>query len=129
MPVSGESIVAADRKARVTLDPGDDTEVAAYAGARRWGADASYRLGLERHFADRYDGSLDGDYASLAEASDTSELYHRVTIGYDTVAAYKRRAFPLPLMASLAMNGSLAGRNGSKSTYFELSLTGFFDVR
>lgn len=128
VPEAGESIVAKDRKARVQLNPGDDADASGYVGAKRWGLDLSYRLGLSRHYSDAYRAALAGDYAALAAGSDRRQVYQRAQVAYDTIAAYKAKAFPVPLLVAVSANDAVSGRNTPRDRYFELSLTGFIST-
>src|SRR5262249_12531673 len=129
VPEDGESIVASDRKTTVRLDPGDDSNVAGVVGARGWGLDLSYQVGRRRHFGDRYHGSLAGDYATLSDDSDTTQLYQRAGLAFDTIDAYKRRRFPVPFIIALAANEAIEGRNATRDRYYEVTLTSFFAGR
>ncbi len=112
----------------MTLNPGDNTELAVFTGYRRAFAEATYRLGQQRHYGDRYHGSLQGNYAGIDDDSETMQVYHRLTIGLDTIQAFQRRQFVYPFIAAISAQRPLAGRNVPRDAYYEFSLTGFFSA-
>ncbi len=128
VPEGEETLVAADRKTTVRLDPGDDTGAAAVVGGAYKGFSATLVHGERRHRGDRYDGSLPGNYGELAASSEQRERYDEIIFGFDTIAAFRRRAFPVPFMLGLTLHRTASGENVPAVQYLEASVTGFFSA-
>ena len=87
------------------------------------------RVASHRHFSDKYSGSVVGNYEKLSSNSDTELITHEVGVTINTVDAYQRKEFMIPLMARLTASFPLTGYNSPNFEYYEFSLTSFLDPR
>jgi hypothetical protein len=126
LPEGDELTVSAERTKEVRVNPGDDIDLGSSVGANVWWLTPRYRLGLSRHFADRWSGSMPGNYKKLSESSDTSKLYHELSLNFDTTKAYERSEFSLPFVLAFKAHIPLEGKNTPIQEYYEVSLSSFF---
>src|SRR5690606_4514189 len=129
VPDEDEMLVARERSSNVKFDPGDDVETAAYATMSIPYWSFGYRFGMNRHFGDRYSGSLEGNYDKLSENSDSKEIYHEFSAGFDTIKAFQRRKFIYPFTLTLTRHMPIYAMNTYNNEYWQLSLMGFFGRR
>jgi hypothetical protein len=129
VPEGNESVIGADRKTNVLFDPGDDFETGVFfeAGSGYW--TGSVRFAERRHFADKYSGSLSGNYGKMGLNSDTQLISYEGGLTFTTVEAYQRKDFFMPLIAKLGASFPVAGRNSPSFEYYEFSFTSFLDAR
>lgn len=128
VPEGEETSMAADRTSEVTINPGDDIDAGIFAGGK-WGWLAPrYRFAVMRHFADKWEGPLDGNYDALSNGSDSRKLYHEFSLTLDTSKAYREGQFAVPLILAVKGHRSLQGRNTSEQNFFEISVASFFST-
>lgn len=128
VPEADEGVVAADRKSRVRMNPGDETDVAWFAGAASGWIGSAYRVGAKRHFSDTYSGSLDGKYERLGEGSSKYQAYQELVLSLTSVDAYRKKAFSVPFILDFKAHHTLEGRDANDERFYELSLASFFDA-
>ncbi|NBQ53344.1 MAG: hypothetical protein EBU49_07185 [Proteobacteria bacterium] len=129
VPEDTESIVAADRKTNVLHNPGDDYELGATMEFGSGMFKGNLRFADHRHFADRYTGSITGNYSKISANSDTELITQEVGFSMNTVEAFQRKEFVIPYIARLTASFPVAGLNSPNFEYYEFSLTSFLDVR
>ena len=129
VPEGTESIVAADRKTNVLHNPGDDYELGAALELGTGMYKGNLRFADHRHFADRYTGSIVGNYSKLSANSDTELITQEIGFSMNTVEAYQRKEFVIPYIAKLTASFPVAGLNSPNFEYYEFSLTSFLDAR
>lgn len=129
VPEENESVIGADRKTNVLFDPGDDIETGVFfeAGSGYWAG--SVRFAERRHFADKYSGSLPGNYEKMSLNSDTELISYEGGLTFTTVEAFQRKEFAIPFIAKLGASFPVAGRNSPSFEYYEISFTSFLDAR
>ncbi|MEY4631770.1 MAG: hypothetical protein RIQ81_1890 [Pseudomonadota bacterium] len=129
VPEGNETVVGADRKANVLLNPGDDLETGAFieGGYGYWGG--SIRFSDRRHFMDKYSGSISGNYDKLSLNSDTELISYEAGVSFTTVDAFQRKEFPVPFIANFLASFPVAGLNSPNFEYYELTFTSFLDAR
>ena len=129
VPEDSESVVAANRKTNVLQNPGDDYELGIFLELGSGMLRGNMRVASHRHFSDKYSGSVVGNYEKLSSNSDTELITHEVGVTINTVDAYQRKEFMIPLMARLTASFPLTGYNSPNFEYYEFSLTSFLDPR
>lgn len=126
VPESDEALPAAERKTGVRFQPGNDTEFGATTGITYQWIRSSYRFAAQRHYGDRYSGSLQGSYDTLSNGSDSSLVYQEFGIGFDSTGAYRAGTFAVPVIGQLKAHLPISGRNKLKQQYYEVTLASFF---
>lgn len=88
-------------------------------------AGAGWELAMKG--TEKYSGSSSNrSYESLARNTDTQAQLARLGLSYSTVGAYKAKRSGIPLIASLDLTDTFAGRNTPRQTTSEFSLTLFY---
>jgi hypothetical protein len=128
IPLDNETLIAANRKADVQWQPGQDEKFAGILGLEGQAVQAQYKIGGTIHTRDHYRGSLPGNYAALEGPSANQTRYHEATIQYSTVKSYAARKFAIPFILGLTAHDTLSGLNTNNVRYFELSVMSFFKV-
>lgn len=129
VPEENESVVAASRKASVLFEPGDDVELGAFVEIGSGMYKGHIRFADRVHFEDRYSGSVDGNYGKLSASTETELITHEVGFSVNTVDAFQRKEFLIPLIARFTASFPVAGQNSPNFEYYELTLTSFLDAR
>jgi hypothetical protein len=125
LPVKDEQLVAADRKVRVNLDPGDELNVRGQVGSNFRVLNAHVAHALTRTFKDKYKGSAEGNYDALANDSSRESLLQELGITASSVDAFKEGLFFMPTILSLTSIRTISGKNTARLNWYELSLTTF----
>lgn len=126
VPDGEDKLVGADRKFAVDWTPGRDVLTVGYVGLGVGLFSTTLSYGMKRHYADKYRGSVEGNYALLAEGTDESQSFGEVGVSVNTINAYMRRKLSFPLVVALVGHQTLSGVNVSKDQYIELSVMSFF---
>lgn len=88
-------------------------------------AGAGWEMALKG--TEKYTGSSSNrSYESLARNTDTQAQLARLGLSYSTVSAYRAKRTAVPLIASLNLADTFAGRNTPRQTVSEFSLTLFY---
>lgn len=85
---------------------------------------AMYKLGYG--FEDRIDGNMGYRYNQVEEETDYREQVFIVGLGFNTLAFYKEKAFPVPLTFNVSYRNRFEGMNTLKSQYIEAALGIYF---
>jgi hypothetical protein len=129
LPVKDEQLVAADRKVRVNLDPGDELNVRGQLGSNFRILNAYVAHTLTRTFKDKYKGSAEGNYDALANDSRRESALQEIGITASSVDAFKDGLFFMPTILSLTSVRTISGKNTARLNWYELSLTTFLGSR
>jgi hypothetical protein len=128
VPEGEEKVVGAERKSAVDWTPGRDVVAVGYVGAGVSFVKGSISYGIKRHYVDKYRGAVQGNYGLLADGSDQTQNFGEFSISLDTVNAYARKKFAIPMIISFMGHETMSGINVTKEQYFEISLTSFFQT-
>ncbi len=79
-----------------------------------------------RKFGDRYDVSVIDSKNELQRWTDQVAEYGQARVGYSTLAAFKRKEFPLPASVSMEYRKQLASRNMPITDFAQMDINLFF---
>lgn len=126
VPEGEDKLVGAERKYGVDWTPGRDIVAVGYVGAGSGLLNATVSYGMKRHYADKYRGSVAGNYGLLADGTDETKNFGEVALSLNTIDSYLRKKISFPLIVSVAAHQTMSGVSVNKDQYIELSVTSFF---
>lgn len=125
VPEKEETLVAAERSVAVNYNPGDDVSGSLKVKYDFGIIDIESVVGMEKHYQDRYSGSLDGNYSYLAKGSDSQNFYQNYGVGIDTIDLYKQGRFFYPMRIKLSRHKTISATNFIDQHFYQLSLSNF----
>lgn len=126
VPEDKEQFIPIDRKIKVKITPGDDTDLAVSFGFTMPFFEINFRTGMKRHFSDAYSGSIEGNYNTLALNSDKEVMYNQISLSFETVNAYTANKFGFPFILTGTARIPMKARNTMDvERYYEVSFASF----
>jgi hypothetical protein len=125
IPVSDESIIAANRRTSVSVTPGLKSEAALVLDGYFDWLQPQYKIIVKRQQPDSLAGSLQGNYAKLTRSTEKTQFEHAFALYLSSIDAFARKEFPIPLRLKFAVNHIFKGINSFDETFFEFQLLGF----
>lgn len=126
IPEGNERAIDPARTRDVRINPGDDVEAALMLGYAGDKVNASLRVADKRHYNDKYEGSLEGNYILVGDESDTRLGYVQAGIGFTTTNLFQRGEFIYPMMIDIGYNHPLYGIHSTDERFYSVAITGFF---
>jgi len=128
VPEGNETLTESERDINVTRTPGQDLLASvSFLGGVGWFKGAA-TFGAQRHTPDKFSGSLDGNYAALADRTSQYEVYSEVEASMTTVEAFQAKTFPIPLILTSKYHHTVAATNKADQQHLEFSLASFFKL-
>ena len=110
------------------VDPGDETEVSIYVGAKYSIFSGEYKLTDENIKADTVLSSDEDVYKILVNQSESNSFYQLLTAGISTADLYEKEKFPVPFILTVSRKSNLMGKDSIIDDYVEVELASFYKL-